>query len=72
MTGASGYVGSVVTELVIAEGYDVYALSRTETSDAKLRSLGAVPVRGDLPRSTSCAARVPRQILSYISRPLIR
>lgn len=48
MTGASGYVGSVITELAIAEGYDVYALSRTETSDAKLRSLGAVPVRGDL------------------------
>jgi len=48
ITGASGYVGSVVTELAIAEGYDVYALSRTETSDAKLRSLGAVPVRGDL------------------------
>ncbi len=48
ITGASGYIGSVVTELAIAEGYDVYALSRTETSDAKLRSLGAVPVRGDL------------------------
>lgn len=48
MTGASGYIGSVITELAIAEGYDVHALSRTETSDVKLRSLGAVPVRGDL------------------------
>ncbi|MCJ1398522.1 hypothetical protein MMC11_001722 [Xylographa trunciseda] len=48
MTGASGYIGSVLTELAIAEGYDVHGLSRTEDSDTKLRSLGATPVRGDL------------------------
>lgn len=48
LTGASGYVGSVITELAIADGYEVYGLSRTETSDAKLHSLGAKPVRGDL------------------------
>ena len=48
MTGASGYVGSVVAELAIVDGYEVHALSRTESSDAKIRSLGAVPVRGDL------------------------
>lgn len=48
ITGGSGYVGSVATEYAIAEGYDVHGLSRSETSDDKLRSLGAVPVRGDL------------------------
>lgn len=48
LTGASGYVGSVITELAIAQGYDVHGLSRSETSDDKLRSLGAVPARGDL------------------------
>ncbi|KAI1771511.1 putative NAD dependent epimerase/dehydratase [Hypoxylon cercidicola] len=48
MTGASGYVGSVITEFAVAEGYEVYGLSRSETSDEKLRKLGAVPVRGDL------------------------
>ncbi|KAI1371328.1 putative NAD dependent epimerase/dehydratase [Hypoxylon crocopeplum] len=48
MTGASGYVGSVITEFAIAEGYEVYGLSRTEASDEKLKKLGAVPVRGDL------------------------
>ncbi|KAK1762906.1 hypothetical protein QBC33DRAFT_519109 [Phialemonium atrogriseum] len=48
ITGASGYIGSVVTELAIADGYAVHGLSRTEASDAKLRALGAVPVRGDL------------------------
>ena len=48
ITGASGYIGSVITELANADGYNIHGLSRTETSDAKLRSLGAVPVRGDL------------------------
>ena len=48
MTGASGYIGSAVTEFAVAEGYDVYGLSRTEKSDTTLTGLGAVPVRGDL------------------------
>ena len=48
ITGAAGYIGSVVTELAISEGIEVHGLSRSENSDTKLRSLGAVPVRGDL------------------------
>ncbi|KND93442.1 Uncharacterized protein TOPH_01675 [Tolypocladium ophioglossoides CBS 100239] len=48
MTGANGYIGSVITELATADGYAVHGLSRSEASDAKLQSLGAVPVRGDL------------------------
>ena len=48
MTGASGYVGSVITELAIADGYDVYGLCRSEASEAKLRNLGGVPIHGDL------------------------
>ncbi|KAL1303879.1 hypothetical protein AAFC00_000333 [Neodothiora populina] len=47
-TGASGYIGSTVTRLAISGGYVVHALSRSEAADAKLLSLGAVPVRGDL------------------------
>lgn len=48
MTGASGYIGSVITAFAIAQGYEVHGLSRTETNDAKLKGLGAIPVRGDL------------------------
>ncbi|KAJ6013609.1 hypothetical protein N7540_008200 [Penicillium herquei] len=48
MTGGSGYIGGVVIEQAIQQGYDVYALSRTETSDERIRSLGATPVRGGL------------------------
>ena len=48
ITGASGYVGSVITEFAIAQGYKVQGLSRTQDSDTKLKNLGATPVRGDL------------------------
>ncbi len=48
VTGATGYIGRVVTEQAIAEGHEVHGLSRSESGDAKLRSLGATPVRGDL------------------------
>lgn len=48
MTGASGYIGRVITEFAVAQGYEVYGLCRTEKSDEILKSLGAVPVRGDV------------------------
>lgn len=48
MTGATGYIGGVVTEYAIKEGYEVHGLSRAEAGDEKLISLGATPVRGDL------------------------
>ncbi|KAG6361416.1 hypothetical protein INS49_009643 [Diaporthe citri] len=48
MTGATGYLGQVLTEFAIAEGYTVRGLSRAEANDAKLTMLGATPVRGDL------------------------
>ncbi|KAI9929529.1 hypothetical protein ASPWEDRAFT_111168 [Aspergillus wentii DTO 134E9] len=48
MTGASGFIGSTIAELAITRGYQIYGLSRTEATDAKLTQLGVVPVRGDL------------------------
>ncbi|KAI1109371.1 putative NAD dependent epimerase/dehydratase [Nemania sp. NC0429] len=48
VTGATGYIGSRVTEFALAQGYAVHGLSRSESGTAKLRSLGAVPVEGDL------------------------
>ena len=48
ITGGSGYVGAVITEFAIKEGYQVYGLSRTADSDSKLLTLGANPIRGDL------------------------
>ncbi|KAK0112858.1 hypothetical protein ONS95_014582 [Cadophora gregata] len=48
ITGATGYVGSTLTEQSIAQGHTVHGLSRTESGDSKLKALGAIPVRGDL------------------------
>ncbi|KAH8173490.1 NAD dependent epimerase/dehydratase family protein [Sarocladium implicatum] len=48
MTGAAGNIGSVITEFAIGQGFNVRGLSRSETNDAKLRSLGAIPVRGTI------------------------
>jgi nucleoside-diphosphate-sugar epimerase len=48
LTGASGYVGSVITEIAVANGYVVHGLSRSETADQRIRKFGGVPVRGDL------------------------
>lgn len=48
ITGASGYIGSVVVEQAIPRGYQIHALSRSEASDEKIKAQSAVPVRGDL------------------------
>lgn len=48
VTGATGYIGRVVTERALTEGHAVYGLARSEEGDARLRALGATPVRGEL------------------------
>ena len=71
MTGASGYIGSVVGEQAIQQGYNVYALSRTETSDEKIRTLGATPVSSnavtarELATAIAHTANLPLESLSF-------
>eukprot|EP00243_Klebsormidium_subtile_P004780 TRINITY_DN18935_c0_g1_i1.p1 TRINITY_DN18935_c0_g1~~TRINITY_DN18935_c0_g1_i1.p1 ORF type:complete len:308 (+),score=73.33 TRINITY_DN18935_c0_g1_i1:356-1279(+) len=48
LTGASGYVGSVVVELALKAGHSVRGLARSEASAAKLKAKGVEPVIGDL------------------------
>jgi hypothetical protein len=48
VTGGSGFVGGAAIKKFVAGGHDVRAMSRSETSDAKIRALGATPVRCDL------------------------
>ncbi|KAL6796412.1 putative NAD dependent epimerase/dehydratase [Trichoderma sp. SZMC 28013] len=48
ITGASGYIGSKITELAIADGFIVRGLSRSAKNDDKLRAIGAEPVRGSI------------------------
>lgn len=48
LTGGTGYIGSALVARALASGYTVTALSRSSTSDSRLLSLGATPIRGDL------------------------
>lgn len=48
VTGGSGFIGGALVGRLLAEGWSVRALARSESSAATLRSLGAEPVQGDL------------------------
>lgn len=48
LTGATGYVGSIVADKLLENGHEVIGLARNEASDAKLIAKGVKPWRGDL------------------------
>lgn len=53
ITGASGFVGAAATRDLVAKGHTVTAMSRSESSDAKIRAAGGEPVRCDLETVTA-------------------
>src|SRR5215208_7466216 len=56
VTGGSGFIGGALIERLVAEGNPVRALARSEEAAARVESLGAEPVRGDLGDRGSLAA----------------
>jgi nucleoside-diphosphate-sugar epimerase len=48
VTGGSGFIGGALIERLRREGWDVRALARSDAAAARVRALGAEPVRGDL------------------------
>jgi dihydroflavonol-4-reductase len=48
VTGGNGYIGEQVVRKLIARGYEVKALARSDESAALMEALGAKPVRGDI------------------------
>jgi nucleoside-diphosphate-sugar epimerase len=48
VTGGSGFIGGVLIERLLAEGWDVRALARSDRSAQIVRDRGAEPVWGDL------------------------
>lgn len=48
ITGATGFVGTCVTQELIAHGHSVSGLARNDASAAKLEALGATPIQGSL------------------------
>src|SRR6478752_1155360 len=59
VTGASGWIGSAVTDELLAHDHDVVGLARSEQAGIALAAKGAVPHRGDLddPESLAAAAK---------------
>lgn len=48
VTGGSGFIGGALVRRLVADGWTVRALARTERSAEALGAIGAEPVRGDL------------------------
>jgi nucleoside-diphosphate-sugar epimerase len=48
VTGGSGFIGGKLIRRLVAEGWRVRALARSDAAAAKVSALGAEPVRGDL------------------------
>jgi nucleoside-diphosphate-sugar epimerase len=56
VTGGSGFVGGRLIRRLLADGYTVRALARSEQAAATVRAAGAMPVRGELSDEASIAA----------------
>ncbi len=56
VTGATGFIGAAVARKLSQQGHEVLALSRSNSSAAKLRAAGLSPVAGDFSVPASLAA----------------
>ena len=48
ITGASGWIGTALTQELVAAGHEVVGLARSEASAERIRALGGTAVRGDM------------------------
>ena len=48
VTGGSGFIGGRLIERLVADGYGVRALARSDRAAERVRARGAEPERGDL------------------------
>jgi nucleoside-diphosphate-sugar epimerase len=55
LTGATGYIGSVVAEALIAAGHSVTGVARSDAAAGQISLKGVTPLRGDLTSPSSLA-----------------
>ena len=48
ITGASGWIGTALTQELVAAGHEAVGLARSDSSAEKIRANGGTPVRGDM------------------------
>lgn len=48
VTGGSGFVGGTLIRRLVADGWSVWGLARSDAAAAKVAAAGAIPVRGSL------------------------
>ncbi len=48
LTGGSGFVGQSIIPILIENGYEIFALTRSKKSADKVKSIGAIPIMDDL------------------------
>lgn len=67
ITGASGWIGSAVTDELLANGYEVVGLARSDRAAAALEAKGAGVHRGDLddPDSLSAGAAAADAVIHF-------
>jgi len=56
VTGGSGFIGGHLIGRLVADGWNVKALARSDSSAAKVRAAGAEPVAGDLDDAAAMTA----------------
>jgi nucleoside-diphosphate-sugar epimerase len=59
VTGGSGFIGGALVRRLVADGWTVRALARSDRSAETVRERGAEPVRGDLDDVGAMAAGAP-------------
>ncbi|MBD2102892.1 NAD-dependent epimerase/dehydratase family protein [Leptolyngbya sp. FACHB-261] len=60
LTGATGYVGSVIAEKLLAAGHEVIGFARSDEAETKLHQLSIKPHRGDLSDAQSIKRGIQR------------
>jgi nucleoside-diphosphate-sugar epimerase len=67
VTGGSGFIGGALVRRLVADGWTVRALARSDTSADAVRERGAEPVRGETQGVTPTGRSVPAPVANAVA-----